>query len=997
LAANAIPEFYANFQESEALINGARLNSMSSSPFEALNNRIIPALNLEVQEYRHRATGARHIHLAASDPQNAFLVAFLTAPRDSTGVAHILEHTALCGSRRFPVRDPFFMMTRRSLNTFMNAFTSSDWTAYPFASQNPKDFDNLLQVYMDAAFFPNLEAMDFAQEGHRLEFVHPEDPAESELAFKGIVFNEMKGAMSSPIQKLGQDLQTRLFPTTTYHYNSGGDPESIPNLTHTQLKSFHARHYHPSNAIFMTYGDIPATVHQDRFETLALSRFEPLRLDLEIPDERRYGAPVAAISHYALDGEDDPRHKTHIVLGWLLDKTTDPRAVMRARVLTSVLLDNSSSPLRHALETTNLGTAPSPLCGFDNGTRESTFTCGLEGSDPEQARAVEDLIMGVIETVAERGAPQALLESALHQLELSQREITGDGFPYGLHLMVEALTPTIHGGDPAAALDIDPLLEDVRREIQDPEFIKGLTRQLLLHNSHRVRLTMAPDPDLNERQTAAEQRRLADLKSRLSSEEKNRIAEQARALQRRQQQRDDPEILPKVGLEDIPAELKIAEGHPRTVAHLPATWFPRGTNGMIYEQIVVDLPALDEELRDLLPLFTVCLTEVGSGERDYLATQALQAAVTGGLSARCVVRGSVDDPLRTRGILVLAGKALARNQSALTDLLAETLTGARFDELPRLRELVAQWRAQQEEAVTDHGHLLAATAASAGLSPAAAISHRWDGLRGLQTLKALDDNLDDLAQLTVLAERFKQLQTLLNGAPRQILVVSEAEREDALAATLDRCWQAHPQSETAQPGFDFPHVNTRIRQGWRINTQVNFCAKAYPTVSQNHPDAPALQVLGNFLRNGYLHGAIREQGGAYGAGAGYHPDSGAFRFFSYRDPRLEETMQDFDRSLDWLMATDHSYPVLEEAILGVIAAIDRPGSPAGEAISAFFGTLFGRTPEHRRAFRQKILAVTIDDLKRVAETYLASDRASSAALSDGATLEKFKDLEVQAV
>ncbi len=234
---------------------------MSHPAFSLLRQVRINNLNLEVQEYHHLVTGARHLHLAAEDDNNAFLVAFLTVPQDSTGVAHILEHTSLCGSQRYPVRDPFFLMTRRSLNTFMNAFTASDWTAYPFASQNVKDFHNLLQVYLDAVFFPKLEEIDFAQEGCRIEFVTPDDP-QSPLIYKGIVFNEMKGAMSAPINMLWHHLHHHLFPTTTYHYNSGGNPLEIPKLTHAQLKAFHATHYHPSNAIFMTYGNRPAESQQ---------------------------------------------------------------------------------------------------------------------------------------------------------------------------------------------------------------------------------------------------------------------------------------------------------------------------------------------------------------------------------------------------------------------------------------------------------------------------------------------------------------------------------------------------------------------------------------------------------------------------------------------------------------------------------------------------------------------------------------------------------------
>ncbi len=960
--------------------------------FQHLRSHPVPALRLEFQEYRHIATGARHLHLAADDPHNAFMVAFLTVPHDSTGVAHILEHTSLCGSQRYPVRDPFFMMIRRSLNTFMNAFTSSDWTAYPFASQNKKDFNNLLDVYLDATFFPLLNEYDFAQEGHRLEFAQPDNP-QSELLFKGVVFNEMKGALSSPVQRLGHELQERLFPTITYHYNSGGDPTVIPDLTHAQLKAFHARHYHPSNAIFLTYGDIPAAEHQERFETGALSQFQALALDLAIPDERRYPEPVTDLIHYPLDGAEDLEDQTHIVLGWLLGPVTDPMATLRARLLSDVLLDNSSSPLRNALETSELGTSPSPLCGFDTATREATFVCGLEGSNPECAEAVEALVFDVLQQVAAEGVPQDAIDAALHQLELSEREITGDGFPYGLHLIMDALTPAIHGADPLSALDSDPLLEQLRAESRDPGFIPQLIQQLLLDNPHRVRLTMAPDAELSTQHAMAERERLAAISATLTDADQARIIEQARILAERQQRQDDPERLPKVGLDDIPPDLKIAEGVSRPVGDLPTTWYAQGTNGIVYLQAILDLPALEPDELDLLPLFCACLSEVGSAGRDYRTTQARQAAVTGGLSARAVVRGGINDVQQAKGVMVVAGKALSRNQAALSDLLWETLTRARFDELPRLRELVAQMCAHREEAITDHGHLLALAAASSSLSPVAALNHRWEGMAGLKQLKALDEALEDAGELAAFAACLEQLRDRLQSAPRQLLVVSEAERQADIAAALAKTWR----NASAVPAATFtlsPPEAAPTRLGFSVNTQVNFCAKAYPTVASNHPDAPALHVLGDFLRNGYLHRAIREQGGAYGGGAGYHPDSGAFRFHSYRDPRLADTLADFDRALDWLHTFDHPARTLEEAILGIIAAIDKPGSPAGEAISAFFGTLFDRTPEQRRAYRQRVLAVTLEDLQRVAAAYLQPESAHCAVLSDARTLSEQADLTV---
>lgn len=329
------------------------MNTQAHPAFEYLRTERIESLNIDVEEYRHRITGAQHIHIAADNPENVFLVALRTVPSDSSGVAHILEHTALCGSEKYPVRDPFFMMIRRSLNTFMNAMTSSDWTAYPFASQNKKDFYNLLDVYLDAVFFSRLDELDFAQEGHRIEFAETDNP-DSPLVYKGVVFNEMKGAMSSVPSTLWHTLCEHLYPTTTYHYNSGGDPEHIPDLTYQQLKDFYKTHYHPSNAIFMTFGDIPAIELQEKFESEALSRFEKLDRLISVPDEKRYQTPIQVTESYALNEAGGTERKTHIILGWLMGLSTDLEASMEAQLLSSVLLDNSASPLQHALETTDL-------------------------------------------------------------------------------------------------------------------------------------------------------------------------------------------------------------------------------------------------------------------------------------------------------------------------------------------------------------------------------------------------------------------------------------------------------------------------------------------------------------------------------------------------------------------------------------------------------------------------------------------------------------------
>jgi Zn-dependent M16 (insulinase) family peptidase len=944
--------------------------------FEQLRSHRIDTLNLTVEEYRHRKTGARHLHLAADNDENVFFVALRTFPMDSTGVAHILEHTALCGSERFPVRDPFFMMIRRSLNTFMNAFTSSDWTAYPFASMNRKDFDNLLTVYLDSVFFSSLDPLDFAQEGHRLEFEKPDDPS-TDLVYRGVVYNEMKGAMSSATSQLWQTLSSHLFPTTTYHYNSGGEPDHIVDLNYEDLLSFYRHHYHPSNAIFATYGNIPAHEHHERFEELALKRFDRLDIDLPVHDEKRLFSPVRVEQGYAISEQEETGKKTHIVMGWLLGHSFDLQENLEGQLLASVLLENSASPLMRALETTDIGHAPSPMCGIEDSNREMTFVCGIEGTEPDQQAALETLIEETLARVVSEGVSQERLEAILHQLELHQREIAGDQFPYGLQLIMSAISPMVHGGDPVELLDLEPVLETLREKIRDPQYVPDLIRRKLLENPHRVTLTLRPDQKLDARRQEAIREALARRKAALTETEVSEIIERARALEERQTRKDDDSILPKVDLTDVPLQLPEPEG--RYEGDAAAWLYARGTNGLVYEQIVVPVPNLSEEELVLLPYYTTLITEVGCGDLDYLQMQDRISAESGGIGVSFSAKGQIDNVHNLSGYLTFNGKALARNRAELTQLLGDLFEGARFDEHERIRELVAQVRARREQAVTGSGHGLAMGAASQGISAGAWLAFRLGGLEAIRGAKSLDDSLDDENQLAAFCDQLASLHNRIRQQQRQFLLIGEKEQLQPMLDDVKSLWGS--QSAQAGEAWKLSQEPYQVQQAWLTSTQVNFCSKAFPTVAVDHPDAAALTVLGGFLRNGYLHRAIREKGGAYGGGAGQDSVNGTFRFFSYRDPRLSETLDDFDQSLKWLEEQDHDPQELEESILGVIGQLDRPRSPAGAARHAFHNQLFGRSPEQRARFRERVLAVTIEDMKRVARTWLTPDKASTAVIT----------------
>ena len=345
------------------------------SGFTEQNNTKIDNLGIVIREFSHNSTRARHFHLEAKDDNNAFMVGFPTVPEDSTGVAHILEHTALCGSKRYPVRDPFFMMLRRSLNTYMNAFTAPDMTAYPFATKNKKDFYNLLEVYLDATFFPLLDELDFLREGWRYDL--EESGTEPKFLYQGVVFNEMKGAMSSPNSQLWQHLHSSLFPDTNYRFNSGGDPVEIPNLTYAQLKSFHKKYYSPANAVFLTYGDLPFEKHQEKFEDLVLKEFKSSTEIAKIDFQTSFDKPSKTEHLYYQSKMDDC--SDFVLWAWVCGSVTNPLEVVEMNLITDILIGHSGSPLLAYLESIKESKSPSELSGVDDSSRQLIFACGLEG------------------------------------------------------------------------------------------------------------------------------------------------------------------------------------------------------------------------------------------------------------------------------------------------------------------------------------------------------------------------------------------------------------------------------------------------------------------------------------------------------------------------------------------------------------------------------------------------------------------------------------------
>ncbi|MFW2176618.1 MULTISPECIES: insulinase family protein [unclassified Moraxella] len=952
--------------------------------FKLLKHDKIPSLSLDVLVSEHTATGLIHYHLAHPSDENAFMIGFRTQPMTDRGEAHILEHTSLCGSVKYPVRDPFFSMVKRSLNTFMNAFTASDWTAYPFATQNRQDYFNLLSVYLDATFFPNLNPLDFAQEGIRVELDDNGKPQ-----YKGIVFNEMKGAMSGEIDQLYHTLARHLFPTTTYHYNSGGEPSAITELTHADLVKFHQSHYHPSNAVVMSFGNIPVAQTQARLHEDALAVADKVfgkgkkhasRLEQSLPQ------PISVTETYQVDSVKPKQ--THHVMAWLLPSILDARQRLALRFLEGVLVEHAGSPLRAYLDSHPLASAPTPLLGLDDSHYQMVFYAGVRGSEAQHAQAIEDGILAVLRQVAEQPLDPIETETILHQIEIDQRHIGGDSMPYGLNLMLEGFSTAIHDGDPMAVWDIDADLNWLRTSVEDPNFVKQLIETHLLNNPHRVRLTLVPDANKSEQLAKDEQAKLDEIANTLTDETRQSLVKNAKILAERQATLDDVDLLPKVGLADIPADIQFKTGSKQAVTlsgnDSVMYEYEAGTNGLYYYQVILPLDGHEAIIQhpDLSTYLTL-ISEVGTKDVDARSFQALQARHSSGVTVRISQRTSPNDPEKMDSFLVVATRSLSRKLEAI-DLLKQVLNDTVFSEFERIEELLTQKQLGWQSRLANSGHAYAMQTAGRNMSQIARLEYVRGGLPALNDLtEFLAKAETDKGQWQALSERLTALHNTIKALPKQALIIAESEHLPTLKQAIVDSWADAVTAPTdVLPNFAISTDSSDI--AWLAQTNVFHNAMAFQAVPADHADAPALMVLSGVLRNNYLHRTIRETGGAYGGGASFDSNACAFKFYSYRDPRFEATFADFLASVDWLLEQKQSEKTdawLEEAILGLMAGMDKPASPAGEAVKALFAELHGRGKEWQQTMRAKILAVTLADLQRVAMTYLKDKPFTRATLA----------------
>ncbi len=937
----------------------------------------------------HRATGCRVYHVRNDDRENLFAFAFQTLPRNDTGVAHILEHSVLAGSERFPVKDPFLLLLKSSMNTFLNAFTFPDKTVYPASSTVEKDFYNLMLVYGDAVFFPVLRPEVFRQEGHRLAF-----RPDGSLERVGVVYNEMKGAYSNPDSVVGEWSYRSLFPGTIYEHDSGGEPAAIPQLTYEEFVDFHRTHYHPSNTAVFLYGDIPTGRHLHFLQDQFLSRFERREGEPVIDPPVPFDRPLYMEKSYAAAPGEETEGKSTVTVNWMLPEVTDPLALLSAEVLSEILLGHSGSPLQQALVESELGEDLSPASGIETELKWGVFSAGLRGTDPERRDEIEGLIFEVLRKLADNGIPKDAVEGALRKVEFRNREIRGGGGPYGLRLMRRTLRGWLHGGPPERTLSFRRPMDDLRKRLQaEPRYFEGLVRSLLLDNVHRSVVTVRPEPGLQQREDERVDRELASLRESMGPDDERRIREEQERLREFQERPDSSEAegsIPYLTLADVPREIEIIPKESVEIEGIPGYYHDLFTNGIAYLDFVFDLEQLDEGYSMLLPLFGNCVTGCGLPGVPYDEVSRRLSLTTGGFGFHPEANGVVGRPDAASRHLFFRVKALVETLPEALELVRRLFTEADTGNRKRVRDLFLEERNDYRSAVIPSGNSFASLRALRALSPSHRIEEAWHGISQLLFLSSLEPERDIEKLCDALAGLREQVMHREGLLVNVTCDGSDRERVFGQVAALIRALPGRPsRRESGRERFGFlafadPILTT---ESFLIPAPVGYVAAAMPASPLGSDEHVHELVLAHMLRTGFLWETIRMKGGAYGASASTAGLEGMFSFSSYRDPNIIPTLDAYRKGLEEIQKTDRE--TVEKAIIGSVGRELRPHSPAEQGLISLKRTMYGIGDDLRRRKRQTMIGTGPDEIAAAAKRLLAGfDRAVSVVLAGRDAVEK---------
>ncbi|KAL1140397.1 hypothetical protein AAG570_000329 [Ranatra chinensis] len=901
---------------------------------------IISEFDMTAIRLKHQVTGAQYLHLMRDDNNNAFSVGFRTTPTDSTGLPHILEHTTLCGSRKYPCRDPFFKMLNRSMATFMNAMTGPDYTIYPFSTQNQTDFYNLMSVYLDAVFKPQLRECDFRQEGWRLEHTDVHNK-ESPIIFKGVVFNEMKGVFSENHSIFSEALLNNILPSNTYGVISGGDPTTIPTLSYQDLKRFHEKCYHPSNCRFFSYGNFPLKDHLSFINKSYLqefTNFADYSKGTLVPSEERWDKER---TKYILCRYDPllAKEQSWIAISQLCNDVKSCQETFVLQVLSELLVKGPNASFYKSLVEPNIAGGFCPVTGYDAHTRDTIFSVGLQGVDPEDFEMIVETYHKTLDNLMDKGFEENNINAVLHNIELSIRHQMSD---FGLSMLFGITPLWNHDGDVIRAMRINEQVSKFKSLLaENPLYLQDCVQEYLKENKHRLILIMNPDPDYEEKMALKESKLLKEKLSNLSSDQLDMVFVQGQELLKEQEAKQDISCLPTLRLSDLKPDCERTSLTGCSVSGVPLQICKIPTNGLVYFRGVLNTAILSEEAKGCLPLFCSVFTRMGTSKYDYKKMDQLIHLKTGGLHLTTHIAENIYDTHTFEEGIAFSSFCLEKNLKPMLHLWGDLLNNADLNNMKRFETLLKNTAVDLVNGLMDHGHEYAQITAASFVSPSAKLKEHLDGISYVRRMKHLSSEAD----LTGTLQMIKNIAGVIMSKSHMRLALNLPTESDSKAVEtfLDSLKGTYESSLVLSEQKTHKDCTSAIH--YVINIPVNFAAMAVPTVNYTHNDFP-----------------VREKGGAYGAGARIN-SHGVFSFFSYRDPNPLDTFDIFQGAQEWIMSNDFTNQDIDEAKLGVFQSIDAPVPPGSRGNRNFF---YGITDDEIQRHRKIIMNIKHDDILDVA-------------------------------
>lgn len=928
------------------------------SAYEIIEKRQIADINSVSYLCRHKKTGA-HVALLSNDDENkVFYVGFRTPPEDSTGVAHILEHSVLAGSENFPVKDPFVELVKGSLNTFLNAMTYPDKTVYPVASCNDKDFQNLVHVYLDAVFYPNIYKKEqiFQQEGWHYEL----NQDTGNLEINGVVYNEMKGAFSSPDDVLERELMNSLYPHTTYGCESGGDPEVIPKLTYEQFLDFHRQYYHPSNSYIYLYGNMDMAEKLTFIDEQYLSAFDALEVDSEIGMEPAFTTANRVVREYPISEGEKEEENTYLSLNVTVGDSLDKELYVAFQILDYALCSAPGAPLKQTLVDKGIGKDVYSI--YENGIKQPYFSVVAKDTSLDREEEFLSTIETVLKDVVDKGFDEKALLAGINYYEFKYREADFGSYPKGLMYGLQVLDSWLYDESrPFIHIEANETFKTLRSKVGTGYF-EELVNKYLLHNTHRSVVILKPVAGLSEKREAALRAELAEIKAKLSQEELHRIEEQYQQLRAFQETVDTPEDLAKLPLlkrEDMKKEPSGFVNEERSLGDTTLLYHKLFTNGIGYLRLLFNVQNIPEEYFPYIGLLKGCLGLLNTENYQYGDLFNEMNLITGGMAAVNNAYSNVDDMTQCRVTLELKTKVFYGNLDKAIALMQEIILTSDFADTKRLYEIIAEGKSRMQAQMMSGGHSVAASRAISYGSVPGAINEVLSGVPFYKLISNLEQNFEQ--EKTKVAQKLATLAQMI-FRPENLMVdfVGEEEALARLGEPISKLKKALYTCPAAQ-GEYIPQVS-RKNEGFMTSGQVQYVCRAGNFRRQGLPYHGALRVLKVMLGYEYLWTNVRVKGGAYGCMCSFGK-SGDSYFVSYRDPNLSKTIDVFEKAAQAVAEFQADERTMTQYIIGAVSDLDMPMNPAAKGLYSLSAYMTGVTNEMLAKEREQVLGATPEDIR----------------------------------